>query len=74
MGTSNWEETAGQTQNPLEGLYISSGLGTSQDPQEEPESVAGEKEAWGALLSRLPPRPGPGREWMDGWKKERGSP
>jgi len=29
-------------------------------PQEELESVAGEKEAWGALLSRLPPRPGPG--------------
>jgi len=24
------------------------------------ESVAGENEAWGALLSRLPPRPGPG--------------
>jgi len=29
-------------------------------PQEELESVAGEKEAWGALLRRLPPRPGPG--------------
>jgi len=28
--------------------------------QEELESVAGEKEAWGALLRRLPPRPGPG--------------
>jgi len=28
--------------------------------QEELESVAGEKQAWGALLSRLPPRPGPG--------------
>jgi len=31
-GTSNWEETLGQTQNPLEGLYISSGLGTPRDP------------------------------------------
>jgi len=29
-------------------------------PQVELESVAGEKEAWGALLRRLPPRPGPG--------------
>jgi len=28
-------------------------------PKDELESVAGEKEAWGALLSRLPPRPGP---------------
>jgi len=28
---SNWEETPGQTQNPLEGLYISSDLGTPQD-------------------------------------------
>jgi len=29
-------------------------------PQEELESVAGEEEAWGALLSWLLPRPGPG--------------
>ena len=29
-------------------------------PQEELESVAGEKEAWRALLDLLPPRPGPG--------------
>jgi len=28
----DWEETPGQTQNLLEGLYISSGLGTPQDP------------------------------------------
>jgi len=42
-------------------------------PQKELESVAGEKEAWGALLRQLPPRPGPGYAdkrmdgWMDGW-------
>ena len=30
-------------------------------PQEELESVAGEKEAWRALLDLLPPRPGPGQ-------------
>ena len=30
-------------------------------PQEELESVAGEKEAWRALLNLLPPRPGPGQ-------------
>jgi len=29
-------------------------------PQEELECVAGEEEAWGALLSRLSTRPGPG--------------
>ena len=29
-------------------------------PQEELDSVAGEKEAWRALLDLLPPRPGPG--------------
>jgi len=44
-------------------------------PQEELESVSGEKIIWGALLSLLPPRPqvvGPrirGREWTDGWMK-----
>ena len=42
-------------------LYISllawERLGISQ---EELESVAGEKEAWRAMLSLLPPRPGPG--------------
>ena len=26
LGTSNWEETSGQTQNMLEGLHILSGL------------------------------------------------
>jgi len=39
-------------------------------PREELESVAGEKEAWGALLSQLPPATQTrisGREWMDGW-------
>jgi len=34
--------------------------------QEERESVAGEKDVWGALLSLLPPRIS-GRKWMDGW-------
>jgi len=47
----------GQTQNPLEGIYISSARERLRIPQEELESVAGEKEAWGALLSRLPPGP-----------------
>ena len=32
MGTSNWEEAPGQTQNSLEGLYIPTGLGMSWDP------------------------------------------
>lgn len=38
--TTNWEETLGQTQNPLEELYISSGLGILQ---EELESVLGKR-------------------------------
>ena len=29
---SSWEEVPGQTQNTLEGLHVSSGLGTPQDP------------------------------------------
>jgi len=43
----------GQTQNLLawENIRIS---------QKVLESVAGEKEVWGALLSLLPQRPGPG--------------
>jgi len=35
--------------------------------QEERETVAEEKEAWGPLFSRLPPRPGPGLAEEDGW-------
>lgn len=31
-GTARWEETPGWTQNLLEGLYISTGLGTARDP------------------------------------------
>jgi len=43
LGMSNWEETPGQTQNPLEGLYTSSGLGTPRDiPGETGECGWGE--------------------------------
>ena len=70
-GTSDWEETPRQTQNPLEGLYISllawERLGI---PQEELESVAGEKEAWRALLEPAATATRPrisGGQWMDGW-------
>ena len=31
-GTTNWEETLGQTHNSWERLHISSGLGTPRDP------------------------------------------
>ena len=31
-GTTNWEETLGQTHNSRERLHISSGLGTPRDP------------------------------------------
>lgn len=44
----------GQTQNLLEGWHMSSGLGMPQDPpQEDLESVAGEREVWDTLLSLL---------------------
>ena len=49
-GTNNWEETPGQTQNSLERLHTSSGLGTLRDPQEELESVAGQKGIQNTLL------------------------
>ena len=32
LGKTNWEETPGQTQNSLEGLHVSFGLGTPQNP------------------------------------------
>ena len=42
---ASWEEAPGQNQNPLEGLYIPSDLGTPQDPQEELE-----RDVWVSLL------------------------
>lgn len=33
---SDWEETSGQTRNPLEGVYIQSGLGTPGCPSGRP--------------------------------------
>jgi len=67
--TIAWEETPGQTQNTLEGLHILLAWERLGITQEELESVAGEKEAWGALLRQLPPRPGPEKavKIMDGW-------
>jgi len=62
--------TPGQTQNPLEGLYISSGLGTPRDP---PGGTG--KCGWGEGSLGGPASPAAtatrpwisGREWMDGW-------
>jgi len=34
-------------------------------PQNELESVAGEREVWVILLGQLPPKPDPGLKWMD---------
>ena len=68
-GTSDWEETPRQTQNPLERLYISSGLGTPRDPP----GGAGER-CWGegGLESPAGPtasatRPRISGMKMDGW-------
>ena len=52
---SIWEETSGQTQDTLEGLYLLAGLGTSRCPhQEELVVVAGERSVWISLLRLLP--------------------
>ena len=59
-GTSSWEETPGKTQDTLEGLYLPADWEHLGVPQNELESVAGEREAWVGLLGRLPPRPDPG--------------
>ena len=68
-GTSDGEETLRQTQNPLERLYISSGLGTPRDPP----GGAGER-CWGegGLESPGEPtasatRPRTSGMKMDGW-------
>ncbi|KAI3371425.1 hypothetical protein L3Q82_024025 [Scortum barcoo] len=51
----------GKTQDTLERLCLSAGLGTPQgSPQEELEEVSGVREVWASLLILLPPRPGPG--------------
>lgn len=55
LDTTNWEDT----QNPLEGLYISFGLRRPQYPQEELESIAREKDIWNTLCMD---------GWMDGRK------
>jgi len=58
-GLSDWEETPGQAENTLEGLYIPSCLGTpSGISQEELECCWGEGRL-GAMLSLLPLQPGP---------------
>ncbi|TWW56604.1 hypothetical protein D4764_08G0005910 [Takifugu flavidus] len=50
----------GKTQDTLERLCLSTGLGTPGDPPDELEEVAGEREVWASLLRLLPPRPDPG--------------
>lgn len=52
LGMFNWEETPGQTQGMLNGLYTAAGLGAPWHP---PEGFAeGEKEVWAFLLELLP--------------------
>ncbi|TWW53859.1 hypothetical protein D4764_0097120, partial [Takifugu flavidus] len=53
-------ETPGETQDTLERLCLSTGLGTLGIPPDELEEVAGEREVWASLLRLLPPRPDPG--------------
>ena len=48
---TSWEESLGQTRNLLEGCYISPGLGMSLEPQQQLESVAGERDVCNILLT-----------------------
>ncbi|KAI3369843.1 hypothetical protein L3Q82_024419 [Scortum barcoo] len=63
----------GKTQDTLERLCLSAGLGTPRGPPEELEEVSGVREVWASLLRLLPPRPGSRTKrmkmdgWMDGW-------
>ncbi|KAI3366683.1 hypothetical protein L3Q82_009358 [Scortum barcoo] len=59
-GMSHREEASGKTQDTLERLCLSAGLGTPRGPPEELEEVSGVREVWASLLRLLPPRPGPG--------------
>uniref|UniRef100_A0A3B5A479 BED-type domain-containing protein n=1 Tax=Stegastes partitus TaxID=144197 RepID=A0A3B5A479_9TELE len=68
--SATWEETPGQTQDPLERLYLSAGLGTPRDPP----GRAGKRRRGEGGLGRPAPPAAPatqprisGREWMDGW-------
>ena len=66
--TTNWEETPGQTQNWMEGLHISSGLGK---PLGSPVGAA--KCCWGEECLKQSAKPPASATrsvqdgWMDGW-------
>ena len=59
-GTSDWEEARGRPRTCWRNYISHLAWERLGIPQEELASVAGDKEAWRALLSLLPPRPGPG--------------
>ncbi|KAI3373685.1 hypothetical protein L3Q82_021967 [Scortum barcoo] len=52
---SHREEASGKTQDTLEKLCLSAGLGTPRGPPEELEEVSGVREVWASLLRLLPP-------------------
>ncbi|KAI3369575.1 hypothetical protein L3Q82_024384 [Scortum barcoo] len=66
---SHREEAPGKTQDTLERLCLSAGLGTPQGvPPEELEEVSGVREVWASLLRLLPPcDPVPDQADEDGW-------
>ena len=49
------EETLGQTEDTLERLYLSTGLGTSRCPTGRVGGLAGERSVWMSLLKLLHP-------------------
>ena len=59
LGTSNWQEASGQTQNTLEDYIAHAAWEHQGVPQDKLVSVAGDRDIWKSLLSLLPLRPGP---------------
>ncbi|KAI3362039.1 hypothetical protein L3Q82_012378 [Scortum barcoo] len=58
---SHREEAPGKTQDTLERLCLSAGLGTPRVPPEELEEVSGVREVWASLLRLAASMtPGPG--------------
>ncbi|KAI3357516.1 hypothetical protein L3Q82_015935 [Scortum barcoo] len=55
---SHREEASGKTQDTLERLCLSAGLGTPRGPPGRAlEEVSGVREVWASLLRLLPPPP-----------------
>ena len=69
MGTSHWEETLGKTQDTLERLCLSAGLGTPQGPSGRAGGSGRGQGRLGSSAQAAAPatRPPEKQQMMDGW-------